>query len=70
MYEYKYVAIKPQRNMISVRFEEHQVIISEYAQQGYRFVGYIPTEISQTGIIIEIELVFEKVITTVSSCGN
>ena len=39
--------------------EEHRVIIDEYAAKGYRYVGYIPTNINDYGKIKNMDLVFE-----------
>ena len=39
--------------------EEHRQIIDEYAAKGYRYVGYIPTEMTGHGQILEMDLVFE-----------
>ena len=45
---------------IGARSEEHRAIIDEYASKGYRYVGYIPTKLSDYGKIIYMDLVFEK----------
>lgn len=39
---------------------EHRDIITEYAQQGWRYVGFVPTKFSSEGGIKEIDLIFEK----------
>jgi len=39
--------------------EEHREIISKYAANGYRYVGYIPTSINNYGRINSLDLVFE-----------
>ncbi len=41
------------------RSEEHRQIIDEYASKGYRYVGFIPTNISDYGKIKDMDLVFE-----------
>ena len=38
----------------------HRRIIDEKAQLGYRYVGYVPTDISDYGKIREMDLVFER----------
>ena len=43
---------------------EHRQIIDEYASKGYRYVGYIPTEIRDQGTIISL------IIMIVSSCAG
>ena len=36
--------------------EEHRDIIDEYAARGYRYAGYIPTNINDYGKIRDIDL--------------
>lgn len=38
---------------------EHREIIDEYAAKGYRYVGFIPTDMNSHGKIIAIDLIFE-----------
>lgn len=40
--------------------EAHRAIIDEYAARGYRYVGYIPTNINNYGKITDLDLVFER----------
>ncbi len=40
--------------------EEHRSIIDKQAKEGYRYVGYIPTKITDHGKITDMDLVFEK----------
>ena len=39
--------------------KEHREIIDKYAAEGYRYVGYVPTDMSDHGKIREIDLIFE-----------
>ena len=39
--------------------KEHREIIDKYAAKGYRYVGYVPTHMSDHGKIIELDLIFE-----------
>ena len=39
--------------------EEHRTIIDQYAAKGYRYVGYIPTNLNDYGKIKDMDLVFE-----------
>lgn len=57
MYEYVNVKIG---KFIGAKSEEHRAIIDEYASKGYRYVGWIPTEIRDYGTIKSMDLVFEK----------
>jgi Domain of unknown function (DUF4177) len=60
MKRYEYVHFKISK-FIGAKFEglEHRKIINEYAEKGYRYVGYIPTNISDYGKIKELDLIFE-----------
>ena len=55
-YEYVNVIIG---KFIGAKSEEHRQIIDEYASKGYRYVGYIPTDISDYGKIKSMDLIFE-----------
>lgn len=59
MKEYKYVAIHT-GNLIGARSDNHREIIDKYAKQGYRYVGYIPTVMSDYGKIKDMDLIFER----------
>ncbi len=58
MKKYEYVNVKINR-FVGAKSEEHRQIIDEYAAKGYRYVGFIPTNISDYGKIKEMDLVFE-----------
>lgn len=58
MKKYEYVKVTIAKFMGS-RSEEHRQIIDEYAAKGYRYVGYISTEMTGHGQILEMDLVFE-----------
>lgn len=60
MYKYEYVTLRVKKGITSVTLSEHRAVIDEYAQKGYRYVGYIPTKESGYGILAEVDLVFEK----------
>ena len=40
--------------------EEHRAVIEKQAEQGYRYVGMIPTLMSSNGLPLAIDLVFER----------
>ena len=50
-YRYEYV---------SLHSCEHREIIARYAANGWRYIGFVPTQFSGEGGIKEIDLVFEK----------
>ena len=58
MKRYEYVAVHIGR-MFGARSQEHRQIIDEYASRGYRYVGFIPTNINDYGKIKDLDLAFE-----------
>lgn len=58
MKKYEYVRVHIGK-LCGAKSEEHRTIIDEYAKKGYRYVGYIPTNISDYGKIKDMDLVFE-----------
>ena len=58
MKKYEYVNINID-GFLGSGSEEHRQIIDEYAAKGYRYVGYIPTDITAHGKIVEMDLIFE-----------
>lgn len=58
MKKYEYVNVKIGK-IIGAKSEEHRQIIDEYASRGYRYVGYIPTNISDYGKFKSLDLIFE-----------
>lgn len=59
MKKYEYVNVHINKFM-GAKSEEHRQIIDEYARKGYRYVGFIPTNISDYGKIKKMDLIFEK----------
>ena len=59
--KYEYVSISNSFGLLSTKFKGHQEIINQYAEKGYRYVGYIPTEFAGHGQVITIDLIFEKI---------
>lgn len=58
MKNYEYVRIHIEK-FCGAKSEEHRAIIDEYAAKGYRYVGYIPTNINDYGKIKDMDLIFE-----------
>lgn len=58
MKRYEYVNVHVGK-LIGAKSEEHRQIIDDYAKRGYRYVGFIPTDISDYGKIKDMDLVFE-----------
>lgn len=59
MKQYTYVKVHTGR-FIGAVSEEHRRIIDEYAAKGYRYVGFIPTKMSDYGKMVDMDLIFEK----------
>ena len=45
---------------VGIHADGHREIIGRRAQEGWRYVGYMPTTQRGTGHIEELELIFEK----------
>lgn len=58
MKKYKYVNIHVGK-FFGAGSEEHRRVIDEYAEKGYRYVGYLPTKLTDYGKIVEMDLIFE-----------
>ena len=58
MKKYEYVSVHIGR-FVGAKSKEHRQIIADYAKKGYRYVGYIPTVISNYGKIKDMDVVFE-----------
>ncbi|MBD5146492.1 MAG: DUF4177 domain-containing protein [Ruminococcus sp.] len=59
MKKYEYVKLHIGK-FVGAGSNEHRKIIDEYAEKGYRYAGYIPTDITDYGKIKEMDLIFEK----------
>lgn len=57
--EYEFVRVHIGK-FVGAKSEEHQEIIRKYAQEGWRYTGWIPTNMSDYGKIKDIDLVFER----------
>ena len=58
MKKYVYVNVHIGK-FFGAKSEEHRIIIDEYAAKGYRYVGYVPTNISDYGKIMDMDLILE-----------
>ncbi|MGN1411113.1 MAG: DUF4177 domain-containing protein [Oscillospiraceae bacterium] len=63
MKEYKYEHVRIGGNFgVGVGFIDnfqHRDIINSYAKNGYIYKGYFPTRITSTGVVTEMDLIFE-----------
>ena len=59
MKKYQYEQVHMNK-FIGSKSENHRKIIDEYAKKGYRYIGFIPTRMTDYGKIKDIDLIFEK----------
>lgn len=48
------------RKTAAAELDEHRQIITEYAEKGYSYVGFIPVKFGPSGKTLAIDLIFEK----------
>ena len=58
MYTYEYERIYIQ-GFVRIKTEDHEAVITRRAEDGWRYVGWIPT-VQSNGFIAEMDLIFEK----------
>ncbi len=58
MKRYEYVEVYT-GGIFSPRSMDHREVIDEYAMNGYRYVGFVPTVIDSYGKIKRFDLIFE-----------
>lgn len=59
MKKYEYVPLHINK-FIGAGSEEHRSIIDQYAAQGWSYVGFLPTKMTDYGKIRDMDLIFEK----------
>ena len=61
MYEYQYIPLHVGGGLfVNNADKEHQEIINREAENGWRYVGYIPIDFSGKGSPLHIDLIFER----------
>ena len=55
---YEYVEVHINR-LLGAGSKEHRRLIDEYAAKGYRYVGFIPVNMTDYGKIKDVDLIFE-----------
>ncbi|HAR1329181.1 MULTISPECIES: DUF4177 domain-containing protein [Erysipelotrichales] len=61
MKKYDYVEINyTAKEVVFLNTDKHRKIIESYAKNGYRYVGFVPTEVDAKGCMRKIDLIFEK----------
>jgi len=58
MKRYEYVSVHTGK-FLGAQSEEHRRIIDDYARNGFRYVGFIPTKMTDYGKTTDMDLVFE-----------
>lgn len=60
MKKYEFVTVKLKNSPPGSAFlTEHREIIADYAQKGFEYKGFIPTQQGASGKTVEIDLIFE-----------
>jgi len=60
MYEFVNVKLEKKGVFSGAKNTCHQEVIISYANKGFRYAGYIPTLSESTGLVLEMDLIFEK----------
>lgn len=58
MFKYEYASVNIWK-LMGAKCDMHREIINDYAKNGYRYVGYVPTDMNNYGKISQIDLIFE-----------
>ena len=59
-YEYEFVSVSMPGPLNPNPLGEHREVISQYAEKGWRYNGYIPISKTNQGNTLQIDLIFEK----------
>lgn len=59
MYRYTYVRVEG-KVMKEPCFWDYRKVIDQYAAEGWRYVGYIPTAMALDGRVYNVDLIFEQ----------
>ena len=59
MKQYAYVSVHIGK-LFGAASEEYREIFNDYAAKGWRYVGFIPTNMNDYGKLKDIDLIFEK----------
>lgn len=60
MKKYEFVNVVFNNNYVAnATMGEHRKIIADYAEKGYKYVGFVPTKQGPSGKIVEADLIFE-----------
>ena len=61
MYEYFHVKVSAKFTFVSVSIDpEYRNIIDHAAEEGWRYVGFLPVQQAAHGAILEYDLIFER----------
>ena len=57
----EYVRLNYENNKLTnAELKNHQEVINEYVEKGYKYVGFIPVTFGPSGKTLAIDLIFEK----------
>ena len=57
----EFVRMEYKNNKVTTaELEGHRELISEYAEKGYTYVGFVPVSFGPSGKTLAIDLIFEK----------
>ena len=59
MKKYEFVSVHTE-TWFGAQSAKHRDIIRAYAGEGWRYAGFIPTVMGARGVILKLDLVFEK----------
>ena len=61
MYEYFHVKVSANLGLATVTLDpQYRTIIDRAAEEGWRYVGYLPVQQTTNGAILEYDLIFEQ----------
>lgn len=60
MYEYQFASVEKKGFFFLTPEVNHRDIINRAAKVGWRYVGYLPTEMNGEGTITKLDLIFER----------
>lgn len=59
----EYVRLNYENNKLTnAELKNHQEVINEYVEKGYKYVGFIPVNFGPSGKTLAIDLIFEKIL--------
>ena len=60
MYTYECESVRGESDLFGWEIEDYQSMIARRAQEGWRYVGFVPVKQSGHGVISKMDLIFDK----------